>query len=292
MTPWPPAGLLHPLPIPSATWEDIAMDFITGLPRSNGLDCIWVLIDRSTKYAHFVGLRHPFTAKSLADIFMKEIVRLHGVPRSIVSDQDSVFLSNFWKEFFAKLGTKLRMSSAYHPQTDGQTEILNRCLEQYLRCFASEQPKQWGRYLHWAEYWYNTSYQGAVKMSPFFAVYWGPPPTLHQYLPGEFKVVAVAEEHIDRNELLRQLHYNLEQAQNRMTKVANTKRRNMEFEEGDNVLLKLRPHRQSSIQRRIYQKLAPRYYGPYYSEETKCSSLQTSTSNFSENTSNVSCVTT
>nr|GMD89795.1 peroxidase 64 [Ipomoea batatas] len=155
------------------------------------------------------------------------------------------------------------MSTAYHPQTDGQSEVLNRCLEQYLRCMTSEQPKQWGRFLHWAEYWYNTSFQSAAGITPFQVVYRRVPPTLKQYLPGEFKVEAVAEEHNDRNEMLRQLRYHLENAQNKMAKAANTKRRELQFSEGDKVLLKLRPHRQSTIHHRINQKLAPRFYGPF-----------------------------
>nr|GME21750.1 Retrotransposable element Tf2 [Ipomoea batatas] len=161
-----PAGLLQPLPIPTAVWEDIAMDFITGLPRSYGFDGIWVVIDRFTKYAHFIGLKHPFTAN-------------------------------------------------------------------------------------------------AAGITPFQVVYGRVPPTLKQYLPGEFKVEAVAEEHNDRNEMLRQLRYHLENAQNKMAKAANTKRRELQFSEGDKVLLKLRPHRQSTIHHRINQKLAPRFYGPF-----------------------------
>lgn len=112
-----PAGLLlQPIALPSLVWKDLTMDFIEGLPRSHGMDTILVLVDRLSKYAYFISLQHPFTARGVAELFLEEVVRLHGVPRSIISDRDKVFMSHFWQELFKLQGTELRHSTAYQPR--------------------------------------------------------------------------------------------------------------------------------------------------------------------------------
>ncbi|XP_047150879.1 uncharacterized protein K02A2.6-like [Vigna umbellata] len=145
-------GLLQPLPIPNAIWEEISMDFIMKLPKSHGYDAVLVVVDRLSKYGQFIPLKHPYSARTIAKVFVKEIVWLHGIPIPIVSDRDPLFLSIFWKELFKLQRTQLKMSIAYHPESDGHTEVVNRVLEGYLRCFCSEQPKGWSIVLPWAEY--------------------------------------------------------------------------------------------------------------------------------------------
>jgi transposase InsO family protein len=134
-----PAGLLQPLPIPEWKWEEIGMDFITGLPRTQkGNDSIWVIIDCLTKVAHFIPVKTTFGGATLARIYLKEIVRLHGIPRKIVSDRGTQFTSKFWTSLQKAMGTKLDFSTAYHPQTDGQTERVNKVLEDLLRACVIE----------------------------------------------------------------------------------------------------------------------------------------------------------
>ena len=147
------------------------MDFIEGLPVSEGKDKIFVVVDRLTKYAHFMAIKKSYSAKEIAEIFCKNIYKLHGFPKVIVSDRDAKFKGNFWKELFNHIGTYLNMSSAYHPQTDGQTEVVNKCLEAYLRCYATKNKNKWAQWLHLAEWWYNSTYHTSAKMTPFQALY-------------------------------------------------------------------------------------------------------------------------
>lgn len=150
-------GLLQPLEIPPAAWHTITMDFVTGLPKSGHADCVLVVVDKFSKYGHFLPLHHPYTAVSVARLFLDHIYKLHGLPVAIVSDRDPVFTTKFWKELFSLAGVQLQMSSAYHPQSDGQTEWVNQCMETFLRCFVNACPLKWLKWLPLAEYWYNTS---------------------------------------------------------------------------------------------------------------------------------------
>lgn len=138
-----PPGLLQPLPIPEGIWMDVSMDFIDGLPLSDGKSVILVVVDRLSKAAHFIALKHLYSAISVARAFLDNIFKLHGMPRSIVSDRDVVFTSEVWQELFKLQGCTLNLSTAYHPQSNGQTEMVNRCLETYLRCMTSDKPKLW-----------------------------------------------------------------------------------------------------------------------------------------------------
>jgi hypothetical protein len=137
----PYPGLLQPVPIPQQKWAAISMDFISGLPKSRGKNVILVVVDRLTKYAHFLPLAHPYTVQTVADLFSKHIIKLHGPPSSIVSDRDHVFTSHLWKQILSSYNTKLHYSTAYHPETDGQTERVNQCLNNICGAWPSRNRK-------------------------------------------------------------------------------------------------------------------------------------------------------
>jgi hypothetical protein len=239
------------------------MDFIDGLPLSDGANSILVVVDRLTKYAHFLPLRHPFTAASVSKLFVDQIVRLHGVPLTIISDRDKIFTSRFWKELVKALGTQLHYSTAYHPQTDGQSERVNQCLEQYLRCAVQDNPKHWKKWIAMAEFWYNSSFHTALGCSPFKALYrtdpnFGAMPNM--VVPDQSPVADSALEYQAQTEILRA---QLARAQQRMKMYADKNRTEREFTVGDQVLLKLQPYAQQSVVNRPYPKLSYKYFGPY-----------------------------
>lgn len=157
--------------MPQGAWQDITMDFVEGLPKSDGYNVILVVVDRYTKYAHFLPLKHPFTGLQVAKLFLNNVVKLHGISKSIVSDHDKVFTSSFLQELFKQCDTKLNLSTAYHPRSNGQSERVNQCLEMYLRCATVTSPTKWFSWLTLAEYWYNTCYHTTVGCTPFKALY-------------------------------------------------------------------------------------------------------------------------
>lgn len=168
-------GLLQPLPVPSHAWQTVSLDFVEGLPKSKGYNCILVVVDKFSKYAHFLPLAHPFTALQVAKLFMDNIFKLHGMPLALISDRDKIFTSQLWQELFRLSDTELQMSTSYHPQTDGQTERVNQCLEAYLRCTVNACPHKWKDWLPLAEFWYNTSFHSSLNSSPFEVLYGHPP---------------------------------------------------------------------------------------------------------------------
>lgn len=172
-------------------------------------------------------------------------------------------MSLFWKELFSLQGIRLLMSTTQHPKTDGQTEVLNTTLETYLRCFSSKQPKTWSIVLPWAEYWYNTNFQRSAKCTTFEIVYGRAPPTLSRFVSKETTIEVVAYDLQDKGEALKQLKFHLSRAQKHMVKFANRKRRPSSIVVGDQVFLKIRPHRHMFMHARLHLKLLPRYYGPF-----------------------------
>ncbi|KAK8954559.1 hypothetical protein KSP39_PZI002898 [Platanthera zijinensis] len=286
-----PAGLLVPLAISQQIWDTVSMDFIDGLPKSKGKSVILVVVDKLSKYGHFLALSHLYTGESVAALFAREIVRLHGLPRAITSDRDPTFVSSFWREHFRLQGTCLQFSTTHHPQSDGQTEVLNRGVEMYLRCFVMDEPRTWPEWLHWAEYCYNTSYHSASRMTPFEIVYGRPPPTLGSYEPGSTALPAVDHALRNRDSMLAALRENLRLAQDGMKMQTDKHRTEREFAEGDEVFLKLQPYRQLSVARRVYQKLFPSILRPLsYTQQGGAGGLQVGFAGGIPHSPNLSCV--
>ena len=256
-------GLLQPLSVPEQAWHTVSLDFIEGLPKSNRCDVILVVVDKFTKYAHFLPLAHPYTALQVAQLYFNNIYKLHGLPSAIISDRDKVFTSNLWQQLFALTDTQLLMSSSYHPQTDGQTERVNQCLEAFLRCTVHSCPKEWHKWLPVAEFWYNTTYHTALGTTPFEVLYGHAPRQLGITDPLAVTVPDLASWLTERNLLTKLIQQQLLRAQQRMKHYADKNRTEREFTVGELVYLKLQPHIQSSVAHRSNHKLSFRYFGPY-----------------------------
>ena len=257
-------GLYMPLPVPSSPWHDISMDFVLGLPRTKkGRDSIFVVVDRFSKMAHFIPCHKTDDASMVAELFFREIVRLHGIPKTIVSDRDAKFLSHFWRSLWNKLGTKLLFSTTCHPQTDGQTEVVNRTLSAMLRAVLDKNLRRWEDCLPHVEFAYNRATHSSTKLCPFEVVY--------GYIPRApidlFSLDAADEPHIDalaHIDHMQHLHEETQQniaAANKKYQVAGSKgRKHVSFQPGDLVWLHLRKDRFPTLRR---SKLMPRAAGPF-----------------------------
>ena len=257
------SGLLQPLEIPTWKWEEITMDFVTGLPLTRKRhDAIWVVVDRLSKSAHFLPIRMDYRVSRLSEIFLQEIVRLHGTPTSIVSDRDPRFTSRFWKSLQNAWGTRLKFSTAFHPQTDGQSERTIQTLEDMLRACTLEWTGNWDEYLCLVEFAYNNSWHASIDMAPYEMLYGRKcrAPICWDEV-GE-RVIEGPELIEITNEKVTIAREKLKEARTRQKSYADKHRRDLSFQVGDRVFLKVSPFR--GVKRfGIKGKLSPRFIGPF-----------------------------
>ncbi|KAJ1570944.1 hypothetical protein NDA11_005894 [Ustilago hordei] len=264
-----PYGLLQPLATPDRPWGSISLDFIEGLPPSKKYDSktydsILVIVDRLTKFAILAPTHKTVTAKQTAVLLYGQMVRLFGYPDHMVSDRGRQFISGAWKAFAEQMGVKHSLSTAYHPQTDGQTERVNQVIEQYLRMYCNYEQNDWANLLDTAAFVYNNTVHNSIGVSPFFACYgWNPKahPDIPQRLgvndPGRFEYLMDGKEHC------KYLQEQIREAQRRSVNQYNRKHKDIEFKVGDMVYI----NRRNWKTRRPTPKLDTRFAGPYPVQE-------------------------
>ncbi|GJY85886.1 hypothetical protein Tco_0499912 [Tanacetum coccineum] len=258
-----PSGLLQQPKIPVWKWERITMDFITKLPRTpSGYDSIWVIVDRLTKSAHFILMNEKYKMEKLTRLYLKEIVCRHGVPVSIISDRDPRFASRFWRSLQKSLGTNLDMSTAYHPETDGQSERTIQTLEDMLRACVIDFGSGWDKHLPLVEFSYNNSYHASIKAAPFEALYGRKcrSPVCWSEV-GDAQLTG-PEMIRETTEMIVQIKNRLLAARSRQKSYADVRRKPLEFEVGDKVMLKVSPWK-GVVRFGKCGKLSPRYIGPF-----------------------------
>ncbi|GJX31454.1 RNA-directed DNA polymerase [Tanacetum coccineum] len=257
-------GLYTPLPTPNGPWEDVSIDFVLGLPLTQRKkDSIMVVVDRFSKMAHFLPCSKTYDASQVARLYFAEVVRLHGVPKTITSDRDVKFVSHFWRTLWKHLGANLQFSSSHHPQTDGQTEVTNRSLGNLLRSLVGDNKKQWDLVLPQAEFAYNRSSHSSTGRSPFLVVYGRNPFTPLDLAP----LPAVDSYSVEGEAQATQIKALHEQVRDQITKHnlqyqarANKHRKHVVFNEGDLVWIYLRKDRFPPGR---YGKLQDRADGPF-----------------------------
>ena len=258
-----PAGLLQPLAIPEWKFDHIEMDFMTGFPKSkHGNDAIFIVIDKLTKVAHFLPIKESITAAQLAELYTSRIVSLHGIPQVISSDRGSIFTSKFWDSFQKAMGTNIRFSTAFHPQTSGQVERVNQILEDMLRACVISFGMKWEDCLPYAEFSYNNSFQASSGKAPFEILYGRKCRTpLNWSETGERQLLG-NDLITEAEEMCKVIRDNLKAAQSRQKGYYDSKHRDLAFEIGDHVYLHVSPMK-GTRRFGIKGKLAPRYVGPF-----------------------------
>ena len=255
-----PGGLLQPLPTPTAKWEEMTMDLITDLPPTkHGYDSIVTFVDRLSKEVHFAPTTKTVDAVGLAKLFRSTIYKYHGMPKAIISDRDERFLSHFWQALFSVVGTDLKFSTAYHPQTDGQSERANRTLEEYLRHFINPLQDDWDEYLDLAEYAINDSINPSTGYTPFYLTY-GQHPNTALDLAVEALTPKAQDFLQDMRDALDHARTKLHEAHTRQAQQANKHRRDLLFKVGDQVTLSTVNLKLPST---MSQKLGAKYIGPF-----------------------------
>jgi hypothetical protein len=256
-------GLLKPLDVPNLKFESISMDFIVRLPKTQtGFDSILVVVDRLTKRALFIPTVTTVTASGVADLFMKQVFRHCGIPSEIISDRDPNFVSEFWTTLFKLCGTKIKLSTAYHPETDGQTERTNRTLEDMLRMYVGKKQHSWDKWLHMIEFAYNQNIHSSIGVSPFYALYGQECRTPVSLSTPSTKFESINDMIREMNEIRESIKLAMKSAQDRAKHYADKKRIFREFEVGDKVFLKVTPQR-SRLKLGKSRKLSPRFCGPF-----------------------------
>ncbi|CAI7839790.1 unnamed protein product [Closterium sp. NIES-53] len=257
------ARLLQPLPVPEQPWQVVSLDFITGLPPTNaGHDAILVVIDKFSKMGHFIPTYTTARTEETAQLFLKHIISQHGIPTTLISDRDPKFTSKFWKELMSLMGTRLAMSSAYHPQSDGQTERLNQIVEQLLRAACKDDINKWDLHLPVLEFAYNNAKHGATGETPSFLCYGRHPLTQQQ--PTVPATVQPAHDFVTTmQQLWDRTHKRLQDIQSSQKRLADRHRHDHTIAVGDHVLLDTCNLNLGHLP----SKLRPRFCGPFLVEE-------------------------
>lgn len=258
------AGLLNPLSIPEDRWSSVSMDFVTGLPTSDSFDMIMVVVDRLTKSAHFIPTNKTLTGGQCAQLFVKEVIRLHGVPKTIVSDRDTRFSDKFWIVMNLMFGTTNLQSTAFHPETDGQTERLNRILRRLMSTHAVDYGIDWSHYLPILEFYYNSTYQSTIKTTPFIADKGYAPRLPKLILPPRHRIVSNRAENL--SEIIQAIRERtkvyMAEAQVQQAVQANRRRKPHNIKVGDYVMV-LREVDLSKDETSKFAKSVNLYVGPY-----------------------------